>query len=113
MHLEANMEPSPRPRDRAAERRERQRYEILEGVYQRTGENCETPVSGLQVGQERGLRREETFRCVQHLAQRGYLFYVGAGPRVCITPRGIRYLNQESGRRRSVRDERSVPPGTR
>jgi hypothetical protein len=93
----------PRQRDPTRERRERQRYRILQGVYERAGMDRVAPVSGLEVGEEAGLSREDTFRNVLYLAQRGLLDYVGAGPRVCITPEGVDHL-QRVGRRRSIRE---------
>lgn len=92
-----------RPRDAGEERRERQRYWLLAGVLERTGGDGGVPVHALEIGQAISLSREETFRLVQFLAQHEYLHYVGAGPRVHITQKGIEYLTREARRRRSIR----------
>ena len=91
-------------RNPVQERRERQRYWLLMGIHERTGGKCDTPISCVEIGEAMDLTREETFRLIQSLAHSGYLDYVGAGPRVCITEKGIRHLLYETGRRRSIRD---------
>jgi hypothetical protein len=102
-----DMEPGRR-RDPAAELRERLRYRVLMEIYGRSGGRCETPVAGLLVGEALGLSREETFRTIHFLAHHGFLDYRGAGPRICITEKGIRFLERDAGRRRSVRDPGEV-----
>ena len=77
---------------------------LLAGIYERAGGRRETPVSGLEAGEALGLSREDTFRFVQFLAQRDYLNYMGAGPRVCLTEKGIELLTRSRSRRRSIRD---------
>ena len=104
MRQELELEPAPLARDPQCERREQDRYRVLRAVYARTGADCTLTISGLEVGEELGLSREEVFRAVQFLAQRELLHYVGAGPRVCITPAGVEHLRRRAGRRRSVRD---------
>jgi DNA-binding IclR family transcriptional regulator len=93
-----------RPRDPAQERRERHRYWLLKGVFERTGPNADAPIAALEVGEALGLSREDTFRLIQFLAHNGYLHYVAAGPRVRISEKGIRYLTRDARRRRSIRD---------
>lgn len=104
MQQEVELDPARASRDRLQERREQDRYRVLRAVHARTGADCTLTISGLEVGEALGLSREEIFRAVQFLAQRGLLHYVGAGPRVCITPKGVEYLAVRAGRRRSVRD---------
>lgn len=99
-----------RLRDPEAERQERRRYQVLEWIYEITGEDCDAVVHASQLGEALGISREEAFRIVEHLAYHGYLRYVGAGPQVCITEKGLRYLQTNAWRRRSVRDEPSPPP---
>jgi predicted transcriptional regulator len=84
-------------------RREQLRYSVLELVFQRTGSNCELSVTGSEIGAALELPYEELYRVVHYLENRGFLNYRGAGPRVCITTKGIRYLEELSGRRRSIR----------
>lgn len=97
-------DPWPRPRDPAQERRERQRYALLLRIFDRTTAAGDVPISALEVGQALRLSREDTFRLVQFLAHHGYLDYVGAGPRVRLTEKGIAFLTTGAGRRRSLRD---------
>jgi DNA-binding IclR family transcriptional regulator len=94
---------APRRRDPLVERQERRRYALLQAIFQRTGEDCQRTITAVQVGEALGITREETFRLIQFLAQHGYLGYLGAGPRVCMTDRGVKYLRDGAGRRHSVR----------
>lgn len=84
-------------------RREQLRYRVLEWVYEHTGADCSVAVTGTQVGAALMLSYEELYRVIHFLEDRGYLNYRGAGPRVCITERGIRYLQVEARNRRSIR----------
>lgn len=84
-------------------RREQVRYRVLEWVYDRTGVNCDVAVTGTQIGAALGLSYEELYRVIHFLEDRGYLDYRGAGPTVCITAKGIRYLEVEARNRRSIR----------
>lgn len=93
----------PPRRDPLAERRERWRYQMLRAVYERTRGSAEPALPGLELGEALGLSREETFRAIQFLAHQGYLHYVGAGPRVRISAKGTRYVEQDAGRRGTVR----------
>ena len=93
-----------RIRNPVQERRERQRFWLLKGIYERTGGRCDDPVAAIEIGEAMELPREETFRLIHFLAHNDFLDYRGAGPRVCITEKGIRHLKEEAGRRRSIRD---------
>lgn len=84
-------------------RREQARYRVLEWVYERTGVNCDVAVTGTEIGAALGLPYEDLYRVIHFLEDRGYLNYRGAGPRVCITPKGIRYLEVDAQNRRSIR----------
>lgn len=85
-------------------RREQLRYRVLAWVYEQTGTNCELPVTGTQIGAALGLPYEELYRVIHFLEDRGYLSYRGAGPRVCITEKGISYLEIDARKRRSIRN---------
>lgn len=97
-------EDGPRPRDPQQERRERERYALLAGIYALAALAREAPISALDAGEAMGLSREDTFRMVQYLAHHDYLDYVGAGPRVRVTEKGVRFLTRTARRRRSIRD---------
>ena len=92
-----------RRRDPVQERQEQRRYELLREVYIRSGGDPAVSVSGLEAGTAHGMAREEIFRIVQFLSQHGYLRYLGAGPRVRVTPEGIEYLRNRARQRRSIR----------
>jgi hypothetical protein len=84
---------------------ERLRYSILETVYHRAGGSCEQVVTGAEIGATLGLRYEDLFRVIHFLEHHGYLTYLGSGPRVCITDKGLRYIEEFAARRRSVRTD--------
>lgn len=93
-----------RQRDPQQEERERVRFDILRSVYERGWAEGETPVRALDVGLAMGLSREEIFRTVLDLTQRSYLSFCAAGPQVCITDKGVAYLEKGAGRRHSIRE---------
>jgi hypothetical protein len=93
-----------RQRDPTQEKRERIRFDILRNVYERCWAEGDTPVRALDVGLAMGLSREEIFRTVLDLTQRSYLSFCAAGPQVCITEKGIAYLQKGAGRRHSIRE---------
>lgn len=94
----------PRERDPLQEERERLRFRILKGVYEHGWKGGENPVRALDIGLAMGLSREELFRTVVDLTQRSYLSFCSAGPQVCITDKGVAYVEGGAGRRRSIRD---------
>lgn len=95
--------PGNRRVERHEWRREQVRYRVLAWVYDRTGVNCDVAVTGTQIGAALGLSYEELYRVIHFLEDRGYLDYQGAGPTVCITAKGIRYLEVDARKRRSIR----------
>lgn len=84
---------------------EQLRYRILRTVYERSGGRCEGIVTGSEIGMLLDLRYEDLFRVIHFLEHHRYIEYLGIGPRVCITEKGIRYIETVALRRRSVRDE--------
>jgi hypothetical protein len=84
---------------------ERLRYSILETVYNQAGGHCDKVVTGAEVGAVLDLRYEDLFRGIHFLEHHGYLTYLGSGPRVCITEKGVRYVEELAVRRRSVRTD--------
>lgn len=101
--IQAQQEPPSRERDTRREERERRRFEVLRGVYERSTSVGANPVRALDIGLAIGLSREEVFRTVLDLTQGRYLSFCAAGPQVSITERGIAYLQRGAGKRRSVR----------
>ena len=87
---------------------ERLRYDVLRAAYDRAGADCARSVSAAEIGAGLDVRHEDLFRIVYVLDSRHYLRCVGPGPRVCITERGIRYIEEEAGRRRTLRLARAA-----
>lgn len=82
---------------------EQLRYRVLHWVYERAGGTCTHTVTGEEIGAGLELRYEDLFRVVYFLESHHYLFRMDTGFRVCVTPKGIRYIEQAAGRRRSLR----------
>lgn len=80
---------------------EREVRRFLDRVRGVAGADCSMPVAGADVGDALGLSRETTYRLVDHLSARGYLDYVGPGPRICITARGLEWLSGAGARLRA------------
>jgi DNA-binding IclR family transcriptional regulator len=93
-------------RDQAREQEERQRFRVLERAYALTDGDCGRVLLGRELADRLGLSLESIFRHLEYLASRRYLRYIGAGPRVCLDPRGVKYVEAEAGRRRSIREDR-------
>jgi hypothetical protein len=91
----------PSWRDHQAE--EHARYEFLVRLYQDTRPHPQRVVHAGAIGYQVGLTRVQTFAIAEFLADRGYIEYLGAGPRIRIAPRGIRYIEWEASDRRSIR----------
>lgn len=85
-------------------RRQRARFRLLRWVYDRTGGTPDVPVSGPEIEPALGVPREQLYRLIQYLEDRGYLRYLGAGPRVSISQQGIDYISLLAGRRESIRE---------
>ena len=88
-------------RDRQTE--ESARYEFLLRLYRTTGSDPQGVVHAGELGTDLGLSRVQTFAVVEFLADQGLVEYLGAGPRVRIAARGIRYIEVEAGSRRTIR----------
>jgi DNA-binding IclR family transcriptional regulator len=82
---------------------EKLRFRVLRAVYERAGHDCGHPITGSEIGAALHLRFEDLFRVVHFLEYHGYLQYLGAGPRVCITPKGLHYIDEGANRRQTVR----------
>lgn len=89
-------------RDPALERMERVRYDVLARLCHLVESDCDSEVLGRSL-EATELSPEELFRAIEYLAHHDYVDYLGVGPRVRLTERGLHYLKCEAGRRRSVR----------
>ncbi len=85
-------------------REERQRYAVLQLMYERTGARCEVALTGPEIGAALGLTFEDLFRLTYWLEDRGYIIHLGTGPRTCLSPKGIRYIEELAGHRRTIRE---------
>ena len=88
-------------RDRKSE--ETARYEFLLRLYRSADQGPQAVVQAGDLGEELGMSRVQTFAVVEYLADQGFVEYLGAGPRVRISARGIRYIELEAGSRRTIR----------
>ena len=88
-------------RDRQSE--ENARYEFLARLHRGSGPDPHAVVHAGEIGAGLGLSRVQTFAVVEFLADQGFVEYLGAGPRVRIAARGVRYIEVEAGSRRTIR----------
>jgi len=95
------------PLDRPEWNEEQLRYRILRTIFERAGTQCDVGVSVNEIGTELDLRFEDLFRSLSFLDERGYLTHLAAEARVCLAEKGVRYIQEGAGRRRSLRH----PPG--
>lgn len=85
-------------------REERMRYEILSMLYRAAGGDVEREINCWTFATDLGVWHAEVFRVLEYLDRRGYLAYRGAGPVVCLTPKGRDFIQGGSGDRHSIRD---------
>ncbi len=84
--------------------RERHRYAVLEQLYLLTGEDCEHAVSPGEIETQMEMPAATQLPVVRDLVRMGYMQYAGSGGNICLTEKGVRYLQKDAWRRRSVRD---------
>lgn len=96
--------PTQGGRDQEQVNRERRRYAFLEQLYLLTGENCERAISPREIETQMETPAAAHRSEVEDLVRRGYVQYAGRGGEICVTEKGIRYLQKDAWRRRSVRD---------
>ncbi|CAN5829999.1 hypothetical protein BH23GEM3_BH23GEM3_03430 [soil metagenome] len=97
-------EPETRERDLEAEWREQRRYALLERLYLLTGDDCSAVVYDRQMEAELGVPGEEAASLTDELIQLRYLAHIGEGQQVCITEKGLAFLQKGAWRRRSIRE---------
>jgi hypothetical protein len=83
---------------------EQLRYQVLRVVYERAGAMCTRAVRSEEIGAELQLHFEDLYRIMQYLTARHFLFRTDESFCVCVTPKGIRYIERAAGRRLSLRD---------
>lgn len=84
-------------------RDERLRYQVLRFVYDRVGPDCLAVLTAPEIGGALALTDDDVLRVVSWLTDHGYVRHFGARPSVCLTERGIEYLESDARRRHSLR----------
>jgi hypothetical protein len=84
-------------------REERLCYQVLRAVYERAGGDCTATTTGAVLQSDLPIDADDLFRILRLLEEHRYLFRVGPGPELCITPKGIRYIEWAAGRRQTLR----------
>lgn len=82
---------------------ERLRYQVLRAIYERAGADCTRSITATEIGARLEIDYENLFRVLGFLEEHQYLLRVGPEPLVCITLKGIRYIEKAAGRRQSLR----------
>lgn len=81
------------------------RYEVLRMLYDAWKQEPDrAAIHAYTFATDLGVWQAELFRVIEFLDRKGYVVYLGAGPLVHITPAGVRYLEEEAGGRRSIRE---------
>jgi hypothetical protein len=80
------------------------RYRVLRAVYERAGAKCHAVVTGSQIGAALGLGFDDLFRLTYWLDVNEYITCIDLDSRICITEKGIHYMEALAGRRRTIRE---------
>lgn len=95
--------------DRRRVRKERMRYEVLDMVFRSANRCAEFEVDLRGFVQRLGVWEEELIRTLEYLDAQGYVRFsrltAGPGLTVCLTVKGANYIERDSQRRQSIRDE--------
>jgi hypothetical protein len=92
------------PSEQSEWREEALRYQVLRAVYDRAGAKCHTVVTGSQIGATLGLTFDDLFRLTYWLDVNEYITCIDLDSRICITEKGIQYMEHLAGRRRTIRE---------
>lgn len=82
---------------------ERLRFEVLRMLYRASGAAPFRRVVALPFAEELGVNEQELRNALSWLEAAGYVGIHGADPDVSITLDGIRYIEEEARRRKTVR----------
>ena len=96
-------DPKDDGRDAWRRRQERMRYEVLHMLHSATEASADRQVSAWRFAHHLGVWEEEVWNALVWLEQGGYVRIHHTGPVVSITLAGIRYLETEARRRRTIR----------
>jgi hypothetical protein len=90
-------------------REERMRYEVLVMLYEAVGRCVDFPVDVSGFVRRLGVWEDELRRVLQYLGDRGYIRYLAEGSEVsvCLSVKGVDYIEKDARRRKSIRDDPS------
>lgn len=80
------------------------RFEVLTLLYQASEGKEDAERNAWAFAVDLGIWHAELFRIVEWLASHGLMRYCGAGPIVCLTRRGVDFLERPGERRQSIRE---------
>jgi DNA-binding IclR family transcriptional regulator len=92
-----------RERDFEEERRERNRFLLLQHAATLAEADPTVTLAGERLWRDLGFSLSEGHPLIRSLVRAGYLVERGAGPQVSLAPQAIEYLERRAGRRRTVR----------
>ena len=82
------------------------RYEILHMLYEAASRCADVEVVAGSFATRLGVWHEELTRALDFLDARGYVRQAGTGDAagICLTVRGVDYIERDARRRKSIRD---------
>ena len=81
------------------------RFEVLDMLYQAADRCADFPVEVGGFVRKLGVWQDELDRVIRYLTDQQYIRLAGELPRtVCLTVKGIDYIERDSHRRRTIRD---------
>lgn len=94
-------------REKEKQREERMRYQVLHMLYESANRCADFEISVGGFVSRLGVWRDQLFRTLAYLDAEGYIRYseTAEGASVCLTVKGVDYIEVEAGRRRSIRDD--------
>jgi hypothetical protein len=101
-----------RQRNSEWEGRERLTFAVLQHVLSLDGEDLHQSLS-TRIASDLAMERDETRDVLHALAAAGLIDWSPGGTRAAIATAGVRYIEREAGRRRSVRIYSPDRPGSR
>lgn len=94
---------SSRNRDPEREALERNSYILLQHLHSVTGGNPRILAHLWRLGDALGMQRAEVEEAADFLAEQHFCAFPTSGPLIAITTDGVKYLEHDAWRRRSVR----------
>ena len=87
-------------------RQERMRFEVLYMLYDAASQCVDFPVDVAGFVRRLGVWEDELVTTIEYLADGGYIRYEAHAwnVSVCLTVKGVDYIEKDRGRRRTIRD---------